>query len=123
MPGEGQKSFTLRLPDELHAQMAAAAESDHISLNSAIIQAARLWLDDGEPQPSTGTSAPATEGLAPVPVAMVGMAIEKMGHVLAALVEDYELEPEVRESSATALEEVAESARRLRCSSAVLWPG
>ena len=113
MPGEGQKSLTLRLPDDLHEQMSAAAESDHISMNTAIIQAAKLWLDDGKSQPGIPTPAPVTDGQATVPVAVVGMAIEKLVHALAGLVEDAELEPDIRQSCATALDEVAGSADRL----------
>jgi hypothetical protein len=38
-------TISLRLPDEIHARVAAAAEADHISINSALVQAAQVWLD------------------------------------------------------------------------------
>lgn len=34
---------TLRLPAEVHARVSALADADHISLNTALVQAAELW--------------------------------------------------------------------------------
>ncbi|WP_280426412.1 toxin-antitoxin system HicB family antitoxin [Nocardia carnea] len=124
MPGDEQKSFTLRLPDDLHGAMTDAAKSDHISLNTALIHAARHWLGERDPEPAEGpVTVPAAEGAAPVPVAMVGIALEKVGYAVTELLEAYQLEPEDRESCATALGEAADIARRLTRSPALLWPG
>lgn len=37
-------TLSLRLPDEVHAKLTAVAESEHISLNAALIQAAEQWI-------------------------------------------------------------------------------
>jgi len=37
-------TISLRLPDEIHARVAEAADADHISINSALVQAAEAWL-------------------------------------------------------------------------------
>ncbi|MFE3444610.1 toxin-antitoxin system HicB family antitoxin [Nocardia sp. NPDC059180] len=38
-------TISVRLPDEIHQRLTAAAEADHISLNSALVQAAQAWVD------------------------------------------------------------------------------
>ncbi|MGY0501326.1 toxin-antitoxin system HicB family antitoxin [Nocardia sp. FBN12] len=38
-------TISVRLPDQLHSGITAAAEADHISVNSAIVQAAQAWVD------------------------------------------------------------------------------
>ncbi|CAM4402940.1 toxin-antitoxin system HicB family antitoxin [Nocardia ninae] len=37
---------TLRLPNDVHARVAALAEAAHISLNAALVQAAELWATE-----------------------------------------------------------------------------
>ncbi|MET8870411.1 toxin-antitoxin system HicB family antitoxin [Nocardia sp. NPDC004278] len=38
-------TISVRLPDEIHARITAAAEADHISVNSALVQAAEAWVE------------------------------------------------------------------------------
>ncbi|MFD6463800.1 toxin-antitoxin system HicB family antitoxin [Streptomyces roseolus] len=38
-------TISVRLPDDIHARITAAAEADHISVNSALVQAAEAWVD------------------------------------------------------------------------------
>jgi predicted transcriptional regulator len=36
-------AVTLRLPADVHATVSALAEAEHISVNTALVQAAELW--------------------------------------------------------------------------------
>ncbi|SUD49507.1 HicB family [Nocardia otitidiscaviarum] len=42
------KTFTLRLPEDLHRQLGVVAEQGHISLNTAVIHAIKLLLAQRE---------------------------------------------------------------------------
>jgi predicted transcriptional regulator len=41
--GMNTVAVTLRLPAEVHSRVAEIAEAEHVSLNTALVQAAELW--------------------------------------------------------------------------------
>ncbi|GAB4590252.1 toxin-antitoxin system HicB family antitoxin [Nocardia sp. IFM 10818] len=124
------KTFTLRLPGELHAELSAVAERDHISLNTAVIHAVRqfvenhgvaaaedagpgspvkvVWrrdrtrFDDGEPDIPM-----------PAHAVEIGRALGHISYVLANLIGNTKMRPTVSESCSEAAEYVTKVARYL----------
>lgn len=57
-----EERFSLRLPSEVHARMSAAADAEHISMNTALIHAAKLWLAQREGSHDASPPAPDAPG-------------------------------------------------------------